>query len=262
MSGAARRDSMATHHRASTAPAAATPRVGPDVQPNRWPCVTRTSSAVSAPASATAAQPVDPRARAGRSLGHEARGGECRDRPDHAHPEDGGGAGAIDDDPGDRRAQRGTDPETHRQGPDRAHPCGGRERVADDPVGQGEHAAGDALKDAPGNQQGQGLPERAHDRAGAEDGHHPGQRAPAAEQVAEPPDERRGNRSGDEVRRQQPGHGQRAGAELAHQRGQRRQDQRLGQRVRHPAASSRAMTRAAPSLGCTADTELSSIHVR
>ena len=67
--------------------------------------------------------------------------------------------------PGDRRPERGPDPQAHRQAPDRAHARGGRERVADDPVGQGEDTAGDPLQDAPEHQQRQGLPDRAHDRA-------------------------------------------------------------------------------------------------
>jgi hypothetical protein len=121
-----------------------------------------------------------------------------------------------------------------------------RERVADDPVGEGEDAAGDALEDASADQQRQAVAERADDRAGDEHGHDGGERPPAPVEVAELADQRRGDRGRDEVGGEEPRDGDRAGAELAHQRRHRGQDQRLRQRVRHPRREQDDQDRAAP----------------
>ena len=88
-----------------------------------------------------------------------------------------------------------------------AHARGLRERVADDPVGEREDAARGALEDAPADQQRQAVAERADDRAGDEHDHDGGEHPAPPVEVAEPADQRRGDRGGDEVGGEQPGDG-------------------------------------------------------
>ena len=111
------------------------------------------------------AEPVDARAVAqGKRRDQQVRG-QRRGHRDQVDPEQPARAERVGDHAGQRQADAAADPEDRA---DHAQPGGdalARERVADDPERQGEHAARDPLDHASGDDDADRAAQDAHDRA-------------------------------------------------------------------------------------------------
>ena len=106
-----------------------------------------------------------------------------------------------------------------------------RELVADDPEREREDRAAEALDRAGDDHHRQRRRERREQRARGEAGEHDEQRALLPEHVAEAAGDRRRDRGGEEIGREDPRHAGRRGVEIVLQRRQRRHDERLQHRV-------------------------------
>ena len=150
-SGWLRRSSNATKTpRTATPPSSAT-IVFPEPQPHAFAFEMPSSSAASPSESSAAPRPVDPRALPRRRGRDDAMDEERRGQREQPDPEEPGDVGVVDDGARQGQADAAADAEHRRDHPDGHRAPLGRELVVDDPEGEREHPARDALDDAPGD---------------------------------------------------------------------------------------------------------------
>ena len=168
-SGWLRRSSNATKTpRTATPPSSAT-IVLPEPQPHAFAFEMPSSSAASpSESSAAPAQSIRVRSRAGEA-GTTRWTSERRGQREQADPEEPGDVGVVDDRARQRQADAAADAEHRRDHADGHRAPLGRQLVVDDPEGQREHAARDALDHAPGDDHLDRAGERRDDRAEGED---------------------------------------------------------------------------------------------
>ena len=181
----------------------------------------------------SSADPVDAhasRCRRGRHQAVSRQGGGQRDQTDPEEPLD---PDSVGDHARERQPDACADPEDRANEPQTAGHLVGRERVADDPERQREHAAGHALDHAAQDQHRDRVGERADHAANREQQQHEREHAALPVDVAELAHDRCRDRGRQEEPAEDPRRGGRAGINVGGDVRQRGDHERLRQRKRH-----------------------------
>ena len=141
----------------------------------------------------------------------------------------------IDDHPAEHEPRPAPDSERRADQPDPGrHPLG-RELVADDSEREREHGSADSLDSAAGNQHLDRLRDGGDERSEREHAQRDDEQPVLSEHVAEPPHDRGRDRGREQIAREDERDRGARGVELPLDLGQRGDDHRLRQRVRHRA---------------------------
>ena len=166
ISGSSTRDSTHTQTPSSDEPAADQRRAcAAEPQPQSLASVTASRMRGERRREERGAEPVDPRALRGGRRRHQPVRGQRGGQRDQADPEQPRDVERVDDHARQRQPDAAADAEDRADEPEPAGHALRRERVADDPEGEREDAAGHALDHAAGDQHADRVRQRAHDAA-------------------------------------------------------------------------------------------------
>jgi hypothetical protein len=140
----------------------------------------------------------------------------------------------FDDERPEDDADGGADPEDGGHEPDAACNLLSWKLVADDPEGEREDAAADALDHPGDDEEGERVRDGGEQRARTEHDEGPDEHVLLPEHVPEAPDDRRSDRRGQQVAGKEPGDARLSGIEVVLDRGQGRHDGGAEHRVGEP----------------------------